>query len=303
MESKIKKRAQVYGIVAVLLAIFLGIAVNAYPTPAIPEEKPSLPPVAVFNVSPTSLCYITWTKRTEVTEYNYPTLTFASTSYARTGYIADYYWDFGDGAKSSGLQVVTHKVVTHTYQNPGIYKVTLTVTSDKGLDSTTYRTVKVISAETTLSVYPSEINDVEVGENFTVYLSLLDVENLGAWQAGLQVAPQILECVAFEKTGSPSAKQPLFNETDLAYIINEGLFPETAEETIWIEPKIDNAMGIIGPAGCCLADPRAPGVSGSGSLAAITFLVKSDGPCTLELIHVILLNANGQEIPFNVSYG
>jgi hypothetical protein len=302
MESNIKKRAQLYGIAAVLLAIVLAIAVNAYPTDSTEpiEEKPDLPPVALFNVSPTSLCYITWTERPgEVREYNYPTLTFASTSYARTGYIADHSWDFGDGVRSSGL-----RVVTHTYQNPGIYKVTLTATSDKGLNSTTYRTVKVVSAETTLSVYPSETNN-EVGENFTVYISVLNVENLGAWQAGLQVDPQILECVSFEKTGSPSEKQPLFNETDLAYIINEGLFPETSAETIWIEPKIDNAMGTIGPAGCCLADPRAPGVSGNGSLAVITFrvLVKNDGS-SLELIHALLLNAaDGQEIPFNVSYG
>lgn len=297
MESKIKKRAQVYGIAAVLLAIVLGIAVNAYPTPAIPEENPSLPPVALFNVSPASLGYITWIKRAGVTEYNYPTLTFASTAYAPTGYIANYFWDFGDGGNSSGLQVVTH-----TYQNPGIYKVISTVTNDKGLHSTASKFVTVVAVETTLCVYPSEINN-EVGETFAVYISLLNVEDLGAWQAGLQVDPSILECVSFEKSGSSSEKQPLYNGTDVAYIISEGLFPETAQETIWIEPKIDNAIGEIGPAGCCLADPRATGASGTGSLATITFLVKNAGSCTLEFIHVLLLNANGQEIPFNVVYG
>jgi hypothetical protein len=295
METSIRKKAQLYGIVAVVLAIFLGIAVNAYPADVIPE-KPILPPVALFTVSPASLCYITWTNRSGVINYNYPTLTFTSISYDLYGSVVDYAWDL-DGAKYSGVQAVTQ-----TYQNPGIYKATLTVTNDQGLNSTKSRFVTVVGVKTTLCVYPSEINNVDISQTFVVGISVLNVDDLGAWQAGLQVDPNILECVSFEKSGSSSDRQPLYNGSDVAYIINEGLFPGSPKETIWIEPKIDNAAGTIGPAGCCLG-PGEDGVSGSGSLATITFRVKSLGSCTLEFIDVILLNAQGQEIPFNISYG
>jgi hypothetical protein len=58
----------------------------------------------------------------------------SSASYHPVGEIASYEWNFGDGAKSSGM------VVTHTYAMAGDYAVSLTATSDDGV-SATYSTV------------------------------------------------------------------------------------------------------------------------------------------------------------------
>ena len=51
----------------------------------------------------------------------------ASNSFDPDGYIASYEWDFGDGTQAQG------QVVQHTYQQAGIYDVTLTATDDDGL--------------------------------------------------------------------------------------------------------------------------------------------------------------------------
>ena len=50
----------------------------------------------------------------------------ASDSYDEDGTISSYSWDFGDGQTGSG------KNVFHTYQNPGDYIVSLSVTDNDG---------------------------------------------------------------------------------------------------------------------------------------------------------------------------
>lgn len=52
----------------------------------------------------------------------------ASNSSDPDGEIESYAWEFGDGATGSGV------TVTHTYVDPGIYSVKLTVTDDKGAE-------------------------------------------------------------------------------------------------------------------------------------------------------------------------
>jgi PKD repeat protein len=51
----------------------------------------------------------------------------ASGSSDSDGHIVSYAWDFGDGAVADGV------VVTHTYNEPGQYKIKLIVTDDGGL--------------------------------------------------------------------------------------------------------------------------------------------------------------------------
>ena len=64
------------------------------------------------------------------------TITFdASTS---SGQIISYRWDFGDGETGSGI------TVTHSYDSPGNYEVTLTVTDDKGATDSISRVVTVV---------------------------------------------------------------------------------------------------------------------------------------------------------------
>jgi PKD repeat protein len=54
------------------------------------------------------------------------TITFDASQSTSTGTITGYTWDFGDGATSNNASA------THTYTNPGEYRVALTVTSTIG---------------------------------------------------------------------------------------------------------------------------------------------------------------------------
>lgn len=80
------------------------------------------------------------------------------------GSITSYAWDFGDGATGNG------KTATHTYDRDGSFVVKLTVTDDRGVTSTSTKTVEVANAaplakfssetqEWTLSVDASESSD------------------------------------------------------------------------------------------------------------------------------------------------
>ncbi len=80
-------------------------------------EEGVLPPVSVFQVPIDGVV-------------NQSLVFDASDSYDPDGMIVSYDWEFGDGTTEVG------DVVTHTYQHPGEYTVTLTVTDNTGLTST-----------------------------------------------------------------------------------------------------------------------------------------------------------------------
>ena len=56
---------------------------------------------------------------------------FESASAVATGQITDFQWDFGDGTTGSGGQI------SHTYNTPGVYDVTLTISSEGCTESST----------------------------------------------------------------------------------------------------------------------------------------------------------------------
>jgi hypothetical protein len=67
----------------------------------------------------------------------------ASGSIDTDGVIISYMWDFGDGTHGTG------KTPTHSYQSPGHYTVTLTVTDDTGLTSSVTMAITVFTQAST----------------------------------------------------------------------------------------------------------------------------------------------------------
>jgi PKD repeat protein len=63
-------------------------------------------------------------------------------SYDPDGYIVSYHWHFGDGTTATG------ELVTHVYQYPGNYTVTLTVTDNEGATDMDYVNVRVFGNQT-----------------------------------------------------------------------------------------------------------------------------------------------------------
>jgi PKD repeat protein len=55
--------------------------------------------------------------------------------------ITSYVWDFGDGGRGTG------RTVSHSFDSPNTYQVTLTVTNDRGLSASTTKTVTVAGGQ------------------------------------------------------------------------------------------------------------------------------------------------------------
>ncbi|MBL0102777.1 MAG: PKD domain-containing protein [Bacteroidetes bacterium] len=93
--------------------------------------------------------------------------TFQNTSTIGDGAISTYFWTFGDngvGTSSSPL---------HTYSDPGLYQISLLVSSDHGCQDSTYGTVKVL---------PNPVVDFEtedVCQGFEVNFRDLSIASLG----------------------------------------------------------------------------------------------------------------------------
>ncbi len=86
----------------------------------------NLPPTAAFSWAPDPLT-------------QWGVLLDASGSGDLDGTVAQYHWDFGDGATSDAAGAAT----SHAYAAPGIYTVTLTVTDDEGATGMTAATATV----------------------------------------------------------------------------------------------------------------------------------------------------------------
>jgi len=115
--------------------------------------------------------------------------------------------------------------------------------------------------ETTISISPSKVDSVATGQTFTVDVAIADVTNLYGWQINVTFNPSVLN----------------------ANRISEGPFLKGVNETAWPKPVIDNAKGYIF-ASALLMPPYPPaGATGSGTLANITFSVKSGGSSALHL--------------------
>jgi len=107
----------------------------------------------------------------------------------------------------------------------------------------------------TISLDPTKVDALQVGETFTVNVMISDVSNLYGWQVNVTFNPSVLGAVR----------------------IVEGPFLEDVNETVWPKPVINNSTGYVFASSSLMPPYPAAGASGSGQLASITFSVKAGG--------------------------
>jgi PKD repeat protein len=102
------------------------------------------------DVTPPAALYVTVppTPQAELFQgtFRWNLLFNASTSYDQVSGIAAYFWSFGDGTNASGVEV------THAYNEPGTYNVTLTVTDIAGNSAVKSDTLNISPASQPMDV-------------------------------------------------------------------------------------------------------------------------------------------------------
>jgi len=135
----------------------------------------------------------------------------------------------------------------------------------------------VSAAPTTVRVSPPSIT-AEVGNNFSINMTISNVLNLYAWEFKLGWNPALLDLVN----------------------VSEGSFLRAGGDTFFTY-KTNTTFGYM-IVDCTLLG-LVPGVSGSGTLTTITFHVKTAGECPLDLYDVLLLDPFERTIPCDVVDG
>ena len=120
---------------------------------------------------------------------------------------------------------------------------------------------------TRVYIYPYQTNAV-VNSEFVVEARIADVVGLNAWQLILSFDPSMMECVR----------------------VSEGSFLIQVAPPIWIPPVIDNTSGDIS-IGEML--PTGLAISGSGTLAYVTFRCKAEGASILHIHDSMLADSQG----------
>jgi PKD repeat protein len=222
---------------------------------ALEELTAVLPPVADFTASPTE---------------GYAPLTVQFTDRS-SGTITGRSWAFGDG----GSDTVPDPV--HTYNNPGAYTVTLTVSGPGGSHTLTrpnYITVTSIPVTATVVSMDPSTAQANPGVPITVAVAISNVTNLGSFQFTLAYSPTLVT----------------------VQNITLGEFPgSTGRSFTPVGPNIDNNAGTATFGAFSLgATPAGP--SGSGALAYVRLLPQAGGTAVLVLSGVQVANVPGQSI-------
>lgn len=143
--------------------------------------------------------------------------------------------------------------------------------------------IALASPETALAVNPS-INVANPGEHFSVNVTITDVSDLFSYQVRLGFERDILRAVSasegpFLKEGTTSPSGTFF--------------------TYQIQTQVQGTYIIV----VCVTLGKYPGVSGSGTLFAIDFMVQDGGVSDLSLSETILLDSDGTEISHSTFNG
>lgn len=90
----------------------------------------------------------------------------ASSSVSPDGYLTDYVWDI-EGEKKTGEKV------THTFEQPGEYSISLEVSDDTGLSNSTKKSIEVIREKLSAEI-TGDRTDIYVGQEAIINLSLVN---------------------------------------------------------------------------------------------------------------------------------
>lgn len=131
-------------------------------------------------------------------------------------------------------------------------------------------TVAPVYAQTFIYVDPATVI-VQACEEFTVDVNVESVVDLYAWEIWMSFDPTLIDYISIE----------------------QGPFLPTAGNTIWLY-FIDETAGTIHAFGVLLQSPPVPGMSGSGTLANVTFHCSGPGECVLDLFDTTLLNPSAE---------
>ncbi len=119
-------------------------------------EEPNQPPLAVINGTSNAVVG-------QTVSFN-----ARSSGVAEGSQLAAFEWDFGDGTTAGGIDV------THAYNSPGVFAVSLTVVDDKGLSDTTVHQIQIDDRSATPQPDQSPIPVIDapskarVGDTITV---------------------------------------------------------------------------------------------------------------------------------------
>ena len=129
-------------------------------------------------------------------------------------------------------------------------------------------------ASTTIAVDPANITkQFEIGQTFSVNITVANVHGLYVWQAGMTFNATILEAIDFI----------------------EGSFLAENGTTLWTPGTINNAAGVINYHASVLAG-NVTGVTGNGTLCTVIFKVRDYGDSNLQLTEALLLNSELENI-------
>jgi len=131
-----------------------------------------------------------------------------------------------------------------------------------------------LAQETRLSVNPSSITGLEIGDTFQINITVSDVTDLYGWQFSLYYPSIILNATSIVE--GPFLKTHPDTDNTLYYI---PIFTDTYNSTHGLIVAASTLSQVHG------------GVSGTGTLATITFKVKAEGDSPLNLRETKLVDS------------
>ncbi len=208
----------------------------------------------------------------------YPLFFDASASYdpdnmtAPNRGIATYTWNFDDGNTTT----VTSSNITHTYQNPGIYNVNLTVADYEGVTSSINKTVPV-TFEVFVKAVDSANGTMDIvynpGDDFNLNITVTNVVDLFSYEVNLTWLGAKYPILAVKNVQSAGFLAPEDFEAHFSsyqgFVLIKSL-----------------RVGVVN------------GVNGNGTLATVTFHVNDTmtGSCSLQISYSLLKNSTGGNI-------